>query len=308
MSSHFHVASGLAGYGPDASDSDGFARFDTLGEALQYVHESELPLWIDQAHETAQCLAAGEDYRGAWYEVVRADDLEALRQNLNPARRSAPMYVDDLAAYEAMQQDQLATFPRTVSDSSRLYVWECDESYCNDDEDADEPSNWESLSGSLLAVSDDDVPAHLDVEWIAENAVRAAYVAVHESLQRAEGFTRYGDATPGEVETMQNLGRLLVRSVLANGRIAHDERTRTYIVTNDQTGSVLLRTRAASPLEALSNYSEQEGFARPDRMTRKDCENLGGRTLTEALGYAVSEDGRMASITFTNTTLTAEEV
>ena len=151
---HFHVASGLAGYGPDAADSDGFAQFDTLAEALEYARD-ELDSWVDMAHEGAHDMAlhasqyhaafkldssredmramALEHYADAWSELERSEALEILRANLDPARRNAPLYRDDAAAYAALQRTQADEFPHDVSHNSRLYLWECSED-CEGDE------------------------------------------------------------------------------------------------------------------------------------------------------------------------------
>lgn len=298
---HYHVATGLAGYGPDAADTDGYPTFDTAQEALSYARD-ELTTWIDFAAETAQSYAAGEDYEQAWKESQRADDLETLRANLDPARREAPLYRDNPTAYQTLVQEQVGGFPHDVSYNTRLYLWQCDESECADE---DEPSEWETVSVSLLAVPRHAVAASVDVERIAEDVLQAAYVAAHEGTAKAEGFKRYGDTMPGELQALIDLSRLIVRSVLANGRMdgqpLHD-----YEVTHTQTGDFLMRTRAVSPLEALSNYSEAQGFARPDQLTFADTD---GQSLEDFLGYYVSNVGAdAATIIFTNHSVTATRV
>lgn len=163
---HYHVAYGLAGYGPDASDSDGFPTFESLGDALSYARD-ELSTDVDSLHISARMLAESEDYKGAWFEMMRAEDLDILRMNLDPARASAPLYVDDAVAYRALQQSQLADFPVDVSASSRLYVWDCTETECVDPrpEDSDgyvnEPAYGSpvvSLDGKTLGTAES-VPA-----------------------------------------------------------------------------------------------------------------------------------------------------
>ncbi len=71
--------------------------------------------------------------------------LELLRANLNPKRRSAPLYANDPAAYAAMQEAQLEAFPVDVG-MSRLYVWECDSDDCGADEadSGDADVTWET--------------------------------------------------------------------------------------------------------------------------------------------------------------------
>ena len=133
---HYHVATGLAGYGPDAADSDGFATFESLADALDYAR-SELSTFIDMAHESAHMFGASEQYKDAWTEILRCEDLELWQANLDPARKDAPLYRDDSAAYAAMQAEQAAQFPRDVSYNTRLYLWDCAEDPC------DCSSDWE---------------------------------------------------------------------------------------------------------------------------------------------------------------------
>jgi hypothetical protein len=142
MSSHYHVATGLAGYGPDASDTDGFATFDTLGSALDYARD-ELATFIEMAHEGSHAAADAGDYEQAWLEVCRVETLDTLRANLDPSRKQAPLYVDDDAAYAALQETQAADFPHDVSHNARLYLWECDEPDCESaaDDDDDTPDD-----------------------------------------------------------------------------------------------------------------------------------------------------------------------
>ncbi len=150
---HYHVQSGLAGYGPDADENT--ATLDALADALDYARE-ELSTFIDMAHEDAQQLAlhasqyhaaykldssrvdmmrsALEHYADAWKELERVETLETLRANLDPARRNAPLYRDDAAAYAALQESQAADFPHDVSSNARLYLWTCGESECEEEE------------------------------------------------------------------------------------------------------------------------------------------------------------------------------
>src|SRR4029450_5198246 len=133
MATHYHVASGITGYGPDGAD--GFACFDSLAGALDYARD-ELSTFADMAHEAAHGFAAEHAYADAWGEIERMEELETLRANLDPARASAPLYRDDPDAYAALQAEQLAGFPRLVSHNTGLYVWPCDEpdcEHCDDD-------------------------------------------------------------------------------------------------------------------------------------------------------------------------------
>ena len=126
---HYHVATGLAGYGPDAADSDGLAAFDSLSDALSYARD-ELSSFVDMAHESAHAFGAEQNYQAAWGEILRCEDLELWQANLDPARRDAPLYRDNPGAYAAMQNEQWAQFPRDVSYNTRLYLWDCSEDPC----------------------------------------------------------------------------------------------------------------------------------------------------------------------------------
>jgi hypothetical protein len=120
----------LQGYGPDVDE--GTPTFDDLSSALEYARD-DLSVWIDMAHEAAHSFAADGQFEDAWKEILRCEDLELWRANLDPARRDAPLYKDDPAAYAAMQSEQAAQFPRDVSYNSRLYLWDCDESDCEEE-------------------------------------------------------------------------------------------------------------------------------------------------------------------------------
>jgi hypothetical protein len=122
--SHWHVATGLAGYGPDGSD--GYATFATLAEALDYARD-ELRFAVDHAHESAHAHGDAGDYESAWENVLACERLETLRANLDPARASAPLYRDDAAAFVALQESQAADFPHDLTGADRLYLWQCEE-------------------------------------------------------------------------------------------------------------------------------------------------------------------------------------
>ncbi len=121
---HWHVATGLSGYGPDGAD--GFASFDSLAQALDYARD-EMRDAIDFAHDGAHGFAQAEDYESAWNEVLRIESLETLRANLDPARQSAPLYRDDPVAYAALLESQAADFPHDWSEHTRLYLWQCED-------------------------------------------------------------------------------------------------------------------------------------------------------------------------------------
>lgn len=126
--SHYHVAHGLAGYGPDVDE--GTATFETLGEALEYARD-ELAGDVDIAHESAHSFGDAGQFENAWREVLRMESLELLRANLDPARAQAPLYANDPAAYRALQESQAGMFPvDAYGPAGRLYLWDCDEAEC----------------------------------------------------------------------------------------------------------------------------------------------------------------------------------
>lgn len=131
---HWHVATGLAGYGPDGSD--GYACFDSLSGALEYARDEVLAS-VDYAHDSAHAAAASDDYRGAWEDVLRMESLETLAANLGSWRKSAPLYLHDPDAYAALQESQAADFPHDVSHNTRLYLWQCEDpttcEHCDED-------------------------------------------------------------------------------------------------------------------------------------------------------------------------------
>lgn len=127
---HYHVAHGLAGYGPDASDSDGFITCDDVRETADAIRE-ELRMDVDYSFETAQAYADAGDYERAWHERARSDALEILRATFDNARQNAPLYRDDPNAWtETLVRLIAETFPLDVSENGRLYVWLCTETDC----------------------------------------------------------------------------------------------------------------------------------------------------------------------------------
>lgn len=128
--SHWHVATGLAGYGPEGSD--GFACYATLADALEGARE-EMRSFVDMAHDAAHGFGDAGQFEDAWLEVLRCERLEVLRANLDPARRDAPLY-RDRAGYPPgderwckLQESQAADFPHDVSHNTRLYLWQCED-------------------------------------------------------------------------------------------------------------------------------------------------------------------------------------
>lgn len=128
---HYHVASGLTGYGPEPDDG-GFFPLPTLEAVSDYVRD-ELRVFSDMAYESADALADSGDFEAAWNERKRSDALELLRSNLDNARAGAPLYAGKPALWrETLDTIIGETFPLDVSHNTRLYVWTCSESECLD--------------------------------------------------------------------------------------------------------------------------------------------------------------------------------
>jgi hypothetical protein len=81
----------------------------------------------------------------------------------------------------------------------------------------------ESVTVTLIAApATSGVYADIDQDTtmrIVDEVIEAAFAKAHELLEEVEGFKRYGDIGPDEAYALEALGSLLVRSVLANGRM-----------------------------------------------------------------------------------------
>ena len=131
---HWHIATGLAGYGPDGAD--GFGTAETLDDAAEYARD-ELRNAVDSCEEGADILAGEGRFEQAWNEHKRADRLEILRANIDPERQNAPLYKDRPEVWaETLSRILGEEFPCDISEHSRLYVWQCDDSECEHREDS----------------------------------------------------------------------------------------------------------------------------------------------------------------------------
>lgn len=132
MSAHFHVAYGIAGYGPDADENT--PTLESWEDVADYLH-SELREVSDMVAEDANMLAESGAYEDAWNTLKRADDVDMLRANLDPRRAQAPLYRDDAAAWrDTIQRTIGEHFPLDTIGASRLYVWDCVEAECQDED------------------------------------------------------------------------------------------------------------------------------------------------------------------------------
>lgn len=131
MTIHWHVATGLAGYGPDGADGYASAT-DARGIALALTEE--LGSAAESNYQTAESLAdPGKDYEGAWRTMKLGEALTTLSANLDYDKRAqAPLYVNDSAALDATIMGIVASeFPLDITHNTRLYVWQCDDSDCD---------------------------------------------------------------------------------------------------------------------------------------------------------------------------------
>jgi hypothetical protein len=121
---HWHVATGLAGYGPDAADSDGFA-YATTTDGLASLIQQECNSVAEQLYETAQTYGTAEQYEDAWKTLKRSEEFGIMALNFDPARARAPLYVHDPQAWtETVMRLIDEHFPADF-EHSRLYVWKC---------------------------------------------------------------------------------------------------------------------------------------------------------------------------------------
>lgn len=127
---HWHVATGLAGYGPDGSD--GYDTAENLRDVSDAIRD-RLRDFIDSNDQGARAVADTGDYKDAWETMMLAESLETLSTNLNNKRGdSAPLYVGKPKLWdETLDRIIGETFPLDVSYNTRLYVWECDTAECD---------------------------------------------------------------------------------------------------------------------------------------------------------------------------------
>jgi hypothetical protein len=129
------------GYGADGSDGYGTAtEISGLGGLADQLSD-ELKRASESAYELAYILGDNEDYKEAWQEVVRSDNLQTLSKNFSIEREDAPAYKDDMPAWQETVLRLLAeNFSPYVqiSHNTGLYAWECATEDCehlNDSED-----------------------------------------------------------------------------------------------------------------------------------------------------------------------------
>lgn len=128
---HWHIATGLAGHGPDGSDGFHTAtEIRGLGGLCDQLSE-QLTGHSWQSHELAHAYGQSEAYEDAWKEILRSEELETLAANFAPKREDMPLYSDNKELFEKRIREMVgANFPLDVSPNTRLYVWECCEPDC----------------------------------------------------------------------------------------------------------------------------------------------------------------------------------
>lgn len=124
---HWHVASGLAGYGPDGSDTTFVSP--TTATALAESIRVELDMWADSERDGAEGYAEAGDYESAWKLRKHADGIETMRTSLDNERVNAPLYRDAPEKWDETILRMVAeSFPYDVDEGrSRVYAWECGE-------------------------------------------------------------------------------------------------------------------------------------------------------------------------------------
>jgi hypothetical protein len=128
---HFHVESGLSGYGPQASDTDGFTVLETPKQVADMIR-GELATWIDFENDSAHSYVEDGDFESAWNLHVHCEAMEILAANLNNARATAPLYKGNPELWDRTIMSIVAEhFPYNVNEGrSKIYVWECAEKEC----------------------------------------------------------------------------------------------------------------------------------------------------------------------------------
>ena len=128
---HWHISSGLLGYGPMGDETETVAAtLEEVADCIQY----ELDAWIDSQYESANALAEMGEFEDAWNTLKRSEHLSAIRANFDNKRADAPLYAGKPQLWRDTIRRQIGElFPLDVSDNSRLYVWDCDDTTCGEE-------------------------------------------------------------------------------------------------------------------------------------------------------------------------------
>lgn len=128
MVHHWHVAHGLAGYGPEGSD--GYAYFTDPESLADYVR-GELDSDAEALHDSATAYAEAGDFEEAWKTHMLTEEMATVAANFDNKRRDAPIYRDDRAAWHmTILHLVVEHFPYVTSPpAGQLYVWQCQTGY-----------------------------------------------------------------------------------------------------------------------------------------------------------------------------------
>jgi hypothetical protein len=148
------------------------------------------------------------------------------------------------------------------------------------------------------------LPADVNVEDIAEDALQAAFALICSRLETAGYGPVYGDVMPGEQEQLKETFEQFVRMMAVNspallafsegrctgtrdggvpGRLEHDDTCPVhdaedappvirYEIVDAYNGIGMAEFDATCPVDALAGYSISEGFADPRDVARDDPE------------------------------------
>ncbi|MEU4534367.1 hypothetical protein AB0G15_05830 [Streptosporangium sp. NPDC023825] len=139
---HWHIATGLTGHGPDGYNEFGTATEVTGSGGLADQVSDELKRCAESAYESAtamrdvakQAREAGNDgneldaSRDALTEWARSEELDHARMNFDETDKlDAPVYKENPALWpERVLKLVGEMFPLDISRNSRLYVWLCE--------------------------------------------------------------------------------------------------------------------------------------------------------------------------------------
>lgn len=135
---HWHVQSGLTGYGPEAPDH-GFTRYEEPTEVADAAQD-ELNQWSESERALAEQYARQADYKAAWQLNEHSLSLFYLAATFDNSRADAPLYAASPELWDETIIKLVAeNFPHDVNEGrARIYVWECEKTECSDDDEDNE--------------------------------------------------------------------------------------------------------------------------------------------------------------------------
>jgi hypothetical protein len=133
---HWHVGTGLRGYGFDAetvgSYENAWQAGDAIGELLDRLGDSLM--------ENAHSFAGMGEYKAAWDCYLACESLDREARNVSSERADAPLYHGDLELWSAEAARLIERwYPWAYSDHSptTVHAWHCTEPACELD-----PEGW----------------------------------------------------------------------------------------------------------------------------------------------------------------------